>query len=262
MYDPKKGKYSEQEDEYIITTLVSAAKDGRQEREVIKEISEHLNRGYAGVMSHVRKLKELYPERFPKLDSADGGSGKRINSWEKHEEELLIKTVNKTLQENKPLSVAIKILEKELNRTQGAIYQRIYNLRRKTPEKFTHLPAQRPRRSRKLSEWQVERPVIRNLDENTNLISSLQPQPKPTDTSTFPANQYRSSSELLDQESMMVLKVFEERYGRLNSAAREMLSDMIQKYGSTQVSITLLTLQEDRNFPQLVLHFLQEKLQK
>ncbi|WP_044642238.1 hypothetical protein [Risungbinella massiliensis] len=264
MYDPKKGKYSSEEDAYIIQQINASVEKGGNERAVMKEISEHLNRGFAGIMSHVRKLRTQYPDKFivPESDGEDGA--KRLNSWDEKEEELLIETVNETLKENKSLSVAIQTLEKSLNRTQGAIYQRIYTLRRKYPDKFTHLPTQRPRRPRKLPEWQFQRPVIRNLDENfSQPIPSLNPQPFPSNSLNYYSNMNWNLEESESiQEEQMVYQAYEERYGRLPLSGREKLTELMRQYGCTRVSISLLTLHEESEFSPLILELLHRKLQK
>lgn len=259
MYDTKKGKYSPQEEEYILSALQKGIENGQKEREILKEIAEHLNRGYAGIMSHVRKLKTQNPEKFPEQIINKENQNKRLNSWEIHEEELLINTVNQYMEENKSLSLAIQELEKKLNRTQGAIYQRIYTLRRKSPEKFTQLPAQRPRRRRKIPEWQVNRPTIRNLDDNLMPnISSLNAKP----LSNYPNLYWNSHHDPESQEEAMVYQVFEERFGKLTPTSKNILADLMRQYGCTRVSISLLTLQEEKDFSQLILEFLQKKLQK
>lgn len=257
MFDPKKGKYTDEENEQIIQAMNKGLKEGKREREIINEISEQLNRGYAGIMSHIRKLKSQYPDRFIHT-ATDSSHSQRLNSWESEEEDLVIKTVNTYLDEGKPLAAAIAKLEEELSRTQGAIYQRIYTLRKRNPERFKHLPAKRPRRRRKLQDWQVNRPIIRNLNPSYEEESSQQ---------LFALNQellksWNSSDNESPTEDTVIFQAFEERYGRLNIEAKEILTNLIQKFGPTRVSIVLLTLPEDKSFATTIANFLASRLQE
>ncbi|SEM71686.1 hypothetical protein [Lihuaxuella thermophila] len=269
MIETKKGKYTEEENEQIIEAINKGLQEGKREREILKELSEQLKRGYAGIMSHVRKLRAEYPDRFHFSEEAGEGSN-RLNSWEEEEEEIVIQTVNQFLEEGKSLSAAIAELEKKLFRTQGAIYQRIYTLRRKYPDKFTHLPAQRPRRRRKLQDWQIYRPAIRDLDEpyypNPEGLSSA---PTASDTLHPLHNQSFASGVTWPQgneqpttpEEEMLIKAFEERYGRPNPDTREKLIQLMRTYGCTRVSIALFTLAEDKAFPTVITEFLERRLQ-
>jgi uncharacterized protein YeaO (DUF488 family) len=263
--DPKKGRYTDEENEFIINSINEGLEQGKREREILREISEKLNRGYAGIMSHVRKLRSEYPDRF--VSSDDSSSTGRLNSWEPHEEELVIEAVNTYSEEGKPLSATIAELEKKLNRTQGAIYQRIYTLRRKYPEKFKHLPPQRPRRRRKLPDWQVNLPVIHNLNDTSSF-----PNPSPEELSSTVENQLATAANHIQSphaslqnwstsEEEMVFKAFEERYGKLNPEGKQKLTQLMRQYGCTHVSITLLTLSDDKDFSNIIIDFLTKRLQ-
>ncbi|MBA4492923.1 hypothetical protein ACFO25_08460 [Paenactinomyces guangxiensis] len=273
MIETKKGKYTDEENELIIQSINKGLKEGKKEREVLKELSEQLKRGYAGIMSHVRKLRSEYPDRFHSHEnSADGSS--RLNSWEEAEEEIVIETVNQFLEEGKSLSAAIAELEKKLSRTQGAIYQRIYTLRRKHPEKFTHLPTQRPRRRRKFQDWQVHRSMIRPLEEpfsyqaDPEELSSAAENQLATASdhlsafnNTYASNMWSGENESITREEAMIFKAFEERYGRPNPDTRGKLIHLMRTYGCTRVSIALFTLSEDKAFPTIITDFLEQRLQ-
>ncbi len=188
MFDTKKGKYTDQENERIIQKVNEASEKGIRERVILKELSDELNRGFAGVMSHVRKLRKQYPQKF---HSTQLGSSKeqRLNSWTEKEEEIVIETVNHFLDRGHPLSAAIAQLEKELNRTQGAIYQRIYTLRRKSPERFNRMPEPRAKHKK---QWQYQRSLVRNLGGNdsisqreTAVSSEKSPSPVPALNSSW-----------------------------------------------------------------------------
>jgi hypothetical protein len=253
-------------------------KEGKRERDILKDLSVRLKRGYAGIMSHVRKLRSEYPERFHSYEDFTENAS-RLNSWTKEEEELVIETVNRFAQEGKSLTAAIAELEKELPRTQGAIYQRIYTLRRKHPERFSHLPAERPRRRRKLPDWQFHLPVVRPLDEGgmtgngpalEELQSAAREQLK-TAAGQLSAQSHDSNSdgvvpshptERLTTEEEMVLKAFEELYGRPNAEARHKLMRLMRTYANTKVSIALFKLSEDKSFPNLIVDFLENRLQR
>ncbi len=263
--DPKKGRYTDEENEIIINSINEGLQQGKREREILRELSEKLNRGYAGIMSHVRKLRSEYPDRF--VSSDDSSSTGRLNSWEPHEEELVIEAVNTYSEEGKPLSATIAELEKKLNRTQGAIYQRIYTLRRKYPEKFKHLPPQRPRRRRKLPDWQVNLPVIHDLND-----TSAFPNPSPEELSSTVENQLATAANHIQSpqaslqnwstsEEEMVFKAFEERYGKLSPEGKQKLTQLMRQYGCTHVSITLLTLSDDKDFANIIIDFLTKRLQ-
>jgi hypothetical protein len=259
LLDPKKGKYSIEENEKIIELVNEGIKNGERERDTIKVIADTLNRGYAGIMSHVRKLKAEQPSRFEVIDQLYKDNAARLNSWTEAEEDIVIDTVNKHLSEGKSLSTAISSLEEKLSRTQGAIYQRIYTLRRKQPDRFAHLPAERPRKKRKLPEWQTNRPVIRNLDrtETTNeqfQIPSLSPI---WNTNTNPNQESPSQT-----EEAMIYQAFESRYGRLTGEAKEKLNHLMRQFGGTRVSISLLTLSDDKAFPSIIADFLAMKMQR
>ncbi|SFI99202.1 hypothetical protein [Thermoflavimicrobium dichotomicum] len=270
MIDPKKGKYTEEENEQIIEAINKGLQEGKREREILKELSEKLNRGYAGIMSHVRKLRSEYPDRFVSLD--DSSSTHRLNSWEPHEEELVIDTVNAYTEEGKSLSAAIAELEKKLNRTQGAIYQRIYTLRRKHPEKFKYLPPQRPRRRRKLPDWQINLPVIHNLEETSHypnssseeLSTAVQNQlataTNHIQTPPAPYPTWSPSSPTTNEEEI-VFKAFEERYCKPNQETKQKLMQLMRQYGCTRVSVALLTLADDKEFSTLIVDFLAKRLQ-
>jgi hypothetical protein len=256
MIDPKKGKYTEEEIEYIISALEEGVKQGKREREILKEVAFKLNRGYTGVMSYVRKLKAENPEKFAFLEQYKSDFNSRLNSWDPDEEQLVIDTVNQYLDEGKSISDAIDYLEKRLSRTSGAIYQRIYTLRKKFPKKFKHLPPERPRRRKKFQHWQLHRPMIRQLDDQLqsqsyeSLISSAHPVLWNT-----------TNDSALQSEEEMIFKAFEERYGRLNPESKEKLMQLMRQFGCTRVSIALLTLQEDKAFPSVITDFLAQRLQ-
>lgn len=278
-HDTKKGKYTSEENEQIISTINQGIAEGRNEREILKELATQLNRGYAGIMSHVRKLRSEFPDRFNSSDDSEE-KGPRLNSWEESEEDLVIQTVNEFLSQKKSLSAAIAELEKKLSRTQGAIYQRIYTLRRKYPEKFDHLPAQRPRRRRKFQDWHMSRPPIQELDEFT--FNGQQPQ---ASLSSETERQFANASDHLlklnqdiysnqqtwvqeqpqvtstTTEEEMLVKAFEDRYGRLIPDMKRKLIQLMRTYGCTRVSIAIFTLNEDKGFPATVVEFLEQRLQ-
>jgi hypothetical protein len=254
LLDPKKGKYSDDENETIIQLINQGLQNGVRERDIIKEIANTLNRGYAGIMSHVRKLRTEFPDRFKSVDPLADNST-RLNSWTDKEEKIVIEIVNGYLGEGKSLSNAIVYLEEQLTRTQGAIYQRIYTLRRKQPEQFEHLPAERPRKKRELPDWQTNRPVIRNLDRtvgNSDLFTgdlpSIWNSPSITETS--------------QTEETMILQAFESRYGKPTGEAKKRLIQLMRKYGCTRVSIALLTLTDDKTFPGAIADFLANRLRR
>jgi hypothetical protein len=275
IFDTKKGKYTDEENQIIIDTMNQGLKEGKREREILKELSQQLKRGYAGIMSHVRKLRSEYPDRFHSYD--DQGDGNRLNSWSEEEEELVIKTVNQFLEEGKPLSQAIAELESQLSRTQGAIYQRIYTLRRKHPDKFTHLPERRPRRRRKMHDWEPQHASIPSLDEYSarnqsgfDHFSSTAEQQLATaidhlhtyNKSLFKPIAFNNKDQAtsLTNEEEMVIKAFTERYGHLNPESRNKMIDLMRTYGSTRVSIAIFTLAEDKAFPVYILEFLERRL--
>ncbi|TCP60199.1 hypothetical protein EDD57_1812 [Baia soyae] len=227
MYDPKKGKYTEEENTHIIEAINKGSAVGKRDRDLLKQISLDLNRGYAGIMSHVRKLRAENPNRFIHTDGDP--TTFRLNSWDEEEENLVIDTVNRSLKEGKSLSTAIAELESKLSRTQGAIYQRIYTLRRKNPEKFSFIPEQRPRKRRQLQDWQLNRATIQKAHPSF--------------------------------EEALILKTFEDRYGLSTPATKDQLVRLMRQYGCTRVSIALLTLEEDKNFPNIVADFLSSRLQ-
>lgn len=249
LLDPKKGKYSHEENETIIRLVNEGIEKGERERETIKKIAEKLNRGYAGIMSHVRKLKNEHSDRFLTVPSNNDNAA-RLNSWTEAEEEVVIETVNEHLAAGKSLSTAITALEEKLSRTQGAIYQRIYTLRRKQPDRFSYLPAERPRRKRK-PEWQTNRPIIRNLDRS-----------KPTFEQPQPLTELTPLNASLQTEEEMIYKAFETRYGKLTREAKETLNQLLRQYGGTHVSITLFTLNEDKAFATVIIDFLAKKIQR
>lgn len=287
VHDTKKGKYTPEENNQIISTINQKLAEGKKERDVLKELSIDLNRGYAGIMSHVRKLRSEFPDRFNSSDDSNEGLP-RLNSWEEREEILVIDTVNQFLKDDKSLSAAIVALEKELSRTQGAIYQRIYTLRRKYPEKFDHLPVQRPRRRRKYRDWQISQPVIHPLDEH-----SFHAQSSRSESTSVGEQQLNQASEHLlklnqdipelnqdipvtqqmwteknpslttptTAEEEMLTKAFEDRYGRLNPDMKHKLIQMMRMYGCTHVTIALFTLNEDKSFPSIIVEFLERRLQ-
>ncbi len=271
-FETKKGKYTDKENELIIEAFNEGIKEGKKEREILKELSEQLKRGYSGVMSHVRKLRSEYPDRFHCYEnSADNFH--RLNSWEPEEEELVIETVNKFLEEGKSLSNAISELEKKISRTQGAIYQRIYTLRRKQPEKFKHLPVHRPRRRRSLQEWPFNQSIhsMTNVypassnPAGTQMPSTDQLITKPDSRHTYPQSLVSTSNSgsdqpLMAEEEEMVLKAFEKKFGRPNNDARSRLIQIMRKYGTTHVSIAMFTLTEDKAFPSHIIDFLEQRL--
>lgn len=257
MFDTKKGKYSEEENERIITALNEELAKGRPEREVIRELANELNRGYAGIVAHIRKLRMERPERFTAVSS--GKSKSRLNSWSPEEEETLIQTVNQFAKEGKPLTAAIDALKKKLSRTPGAIYQRIYTLRNKYPDKFTYLPKQRPRRRIQPS-WTTQKPVIRKLDVPDMAESSV------AETSATVENRISGEESpgepAMTTEEAMLMKAFEERYGRPNLQTKEKMLQLMRRYGCTRVSIALFTLTENKAFPMTIANFLEQHLKK
>jgi hypothetical protein len=276
IFETKKGKYTDEENEIIIRAINDGLKEGKREREILKELSQQLKRGYAGIMSHVRKLRSEYADRFNSYEDSGENWG-RLNSWNEEEEELVIQTVNRFLEEGKSLSSAISELEKNLSRTQGAIYQRIYTLRRKHPERFKHLPAQRPRRRHKFHDWQMQHPMIPSLEEAYPIRSALISEELKTtaenqlasamdhlhtyNQSSFASNQTDTEgTKPLTAEEEMLLKAFEERYGRPNPEARGKIIGLMRTFGCTRVSIALFTLTEDKSFPSHIVDFLEQRL--
>ncbi|PTX58287.1 hypothetical protein C8P63_11734 [Melghirimyces profundicolus] len=266
MFDTKKGKYTAQENERIIQKINEGLEQGVREREILKELSAELNRGFAGVMSHVRKLRSQFPEHFkPGIGSDRGNGERRLNSWTEEEENTVIETVNRFLAQGKPLSSAISQLEKELNRTQGAIYQRIYTLRRKTPERFHRTPGPRPRRH-SISGWQVQRPEIRDLEEIRRRELELAGHEtaaaaESSGTANLPSKEGSHSTANLSEEDL-VLMAFESQYGKPGPTIRRRLTDLMRKYGHTRVSIALFTLHEDKEFPSVITRFLENHLKR
>lgn len=271
-FETKKGKYTDKENELIIEAINEGIKEGKKEREILKELSEQLKRGYSGVMSHVRKLRSEYPDRFYCYENS-GDNSQRLNSWDPEEEELVIDTVNRYLEEGKSLSNAISELEKKLSRTQGAIYQRIYTLRRKQPDKFKHLPVHRPRRRRSLQDWPFNQaihsinnvyPVSSNPAGTQMPVSSdqiLKPDSRPSYPQPLVSSSKSGSDQiLLAEEEEMVLKAFEKKFGRPNNDARSRLIQIMRKYGTTRVSIAMFTLAEDKAFPAHIIDFLEQRL--
>jgi len=272
IFETKKGKYTDEENEQIIQMINEGLQAGKREREILKELSQQLKRGYAGIMSHVRKLRSEYPDRFYSCDDSTDAST-RLNSWNEKEEELVIQTVNKFMEEGKSLSAAINELGKKLSRTQGAIYQRIYTLRRKHPEKFTHLPAQRPRRRRKIQDWQLHHPIIRPLDEAyakaPDPLSDVMAQTaeKQLATAMDELHQFSSMSvldhkEQLTPEEELLLSAFEKRFGSPQEPARGKLITLMRSFGCPRVSFVLFTLTEDKAFPTQVVQFLEQRLKQ
>lgn len=274
IFETKKGKYTEEENEKIIQMINEGLKAGKREREILKEIADELKRGYAGVMSHVRKLRAEYPERFYVTnDSQDASS--RLNSWNEEEEELVIKTVNQFLKEGKSLSEAITSLGKKLSRTEGAIYQRIYTLRRKYPEKFTHLPAPRQRRRRKIQDWQIHQQTIRPLDEAYSPSYSQKSLSAEVLNKTA-ENQLASAMdelqrfspipsynrEPLTKEEKLLLSAFEKKFGSPQEPARGKLITLMRSFGCPRVSFVLFTLSEDQSFSTQIIHFLEQRLKQ
>ena len=269
-FETKKGKYTEEENELIIKTMNEGLKEGKKEREILKELSEQLKRGYSGVMSHVRKLRSEYPDRFHSLENSPDG-GNRLNSWEKEEEELVIDTVNEYLEEGKSLSAAISELEKKLSRTQGAIYQRIYTLRRKHPEKFKHLPVQRPRRRRQLHDWPFH-PSLQQVNQsfpvpskdlsgtNRQLTTAFHQMHTYQQSLLTPSDDRTDHALSMTPEEELVLKAFEKKYGRPNNEAKSKLLSLMRTYGTTRVSVAMFTLTEDKAFPSHIIEFLEKHL--
>lgn len=260
MFDTRKGKYTDEENERIIQKINEGREKGMREREILKELSNELNRGFAGVMSHARKLRHQFPERFPSDRSSSNQKEKRLNSWTEKEEDRVIEMVNHHLDQGKPLTSALTLLEKELNRTPGAIYQRIYTLRQKSPERFHRMPERRPRR-RRTEPWQEQYPMIRDLDGSGPL-----PQEEVAVSLEAPSSSQDSSPNTAPQptspEEEMVLMAFERRFGKLNSVSRNKLISLMKKYGSTRVTIELFTLQSRKEFPTAVTHFLEQQLKR
>lgn len=264
MLDTKKGKYTHEENQRIIQKINDDFAQGIREKETLKELSRELNRGFAGIMSHVRKLRNQFPDRFPAKQKANRSRNDRMNSWTEAEEQLVIETVNRHLEQGKPLSTAISELERQLKRTQGAIYQRIYNLRHKYPERFKHMPQPRPRGRRRLKPWQIESSPSQQGEgshsepHTTPIQGETAASLEPSDPASLPGrNKIPTPS-----EEEMVLKAFEKRYGKLNNAARKKMRALIQEYGGTRVSIALFTLSEDKEFPAFILRFLHDHLER
>jgi hypothetical protein len=249
MFDTKKGKYSLEENERIIEKMNEGFLHGIRERDTLKELSVELNRGFAGIMSHVRKLRNKYPERF--IASTD--EARRMNSWTDEEEHRVIHIVNRFLEQGKSLSTAIAHLEKELQRTQGAIYQRIYTLRRKYPDRFSKAPESRPRRRRRLEDWQLQRSTVHPNGHSL----AIETKSKWTDSSHETDSTLQGLS-----EHEMVIKAFESRYGKASASTRKQLLRLMEQYGHTRVSIGLFTLQEDKEFPAMIIRFLKIHLDK
>ncbi|OYD08903.1 hypothetical protein [Paludifilum halophilum] len=263
MFDTKKGKYTDEENERIIRTINKGLEQGMREREILKNLSVELNRGFAGIMSHVRKLRSEFPERFiSKGNSGERTPESRLNSWSESEEEVVVERVNQYMDQGRSLSSAIAELEKELHRTQGAIYQRIYTLRRKHPERFTRMPEPRPRRRRKLENWQIQRPVIRDLDGSSPEALGQKETAASLESSAALSEDRENHLESDVSEEEMVIKAFENRYGRPNSATRRKLLNLMKEYGHTRVSIALFTLPEDKEFPAVITGFLEDYLEK
>lgn len=265
MHDTKKGKYTDEENEMIIDALNNGLKEGRNEREILRELSQRLNRGYSGIMSYVRKLRSEYPDRFHYSNNYDK---RRLNSWEKSEEELVIQVVNEFSQRGEPLSSAIAELGQRLSRTQGAIYQRIYSLRRKYPERFHYLPTKRSHQKRKLPHLNGKHPTIRPIDELTTQaeveISKEEPKREAVLLKTDVQPSFHSSSSLDDfisEEERLVYKAFEKKYGRPDQQSKKKFIQLMRTYGCTQVSIGLFTLTDDKLFPNLIIGFLEKRLQ-
>src|SRR5690606_17844252 len=61
-------------------------------------------------------------------------------------------------------------------------------------------------------------------------------------------------------EEAMLLKALEERYGRLNLPAKQQVLKLMRRYGCTRVSIAMFTLTENKDFPMLVVDFLEKHL--
>ena len=270
MHDTKKGRYTEEENERIISALNDGLSKGKHEREIIKELSLELNRGYAGVMSHIRKLRIEMPDRFTAEENGMGKSGGRLNSWTEEEEKLVIDTVNQFSKAGNPLSAAISVLEKKLPRTQGAIYQRIYTLRNKHPELFFKKPLPRPRRRQRLEDWQVKPPLLRTPGEDRTGEQQAQQTTEQALQETAITETFSHMSTVpnytvygdYDTEVGLVLKAFENRYGRTDGSTRQKLMRLIQLYGSTRVSIAMFTAPEDKDFPRMMAHFLERHLEK
>jgi len=267
MHDTKKGKYTDEENELIIDALNNGLKEGRNEREILLELSHRLNRGYSGIMSYVRKLRSEYPDRFHYSKNYDK---RRLNSWEKSEEELVIKVVNEFSQRGEPLSSAIAELGQRLSRTQGAIYQRIYSLRRRYPERFHYLPSKRKHKKRNLPNWNSKQPTIRPLDELANTEKTEKQEPvrnkheKPSNylrKSELPKTIHAPLDEFQSEEERLVYQAFEKKYGRPDQQSKRKFIQLMRTYGCTRVSISLFTLTDDKLFPNLIIGFLEERLQ-
>ncbi|MBD1370974.1 hypothetical protein IC620_01175 [Hazenella sp. IB182357] len=250
MIDTKKGKYSEEENTYIIDTINQSMQAGLRERDTIKGIADKLNRGYAGVMSHIRKLKLERPDLFLKQTDKD-----RSNSWDDSEEKVVIEIVNQYLNENRPLAEAIREIEDKLQRTSGAIYQRIYTLRKKSPNLFSKLPSQRPRRKRTIPDWEINPPTIRSIDEAYQQVNAE------LEHSFLENNPELSPNLEISLEQKMVLKAFEDRYGKPNTIAQDKLLNLMRVFGCTRVTIALFTLPTDKTFPNVITDFLELHLQ-
>lgn len=261
MIDTKKGKYSEEENERIITALNEELAKGRSEREIIRELANELNRGYAGIIAHVRKLRAEHPERF--TDVSDENAKPRLNSWSDEEEEILVQTVNQFAKEGKTITAAINVLKEKLSRTPGAIYQRIYTLRNKYPDKFNDLPKRRPRK-RKQPSWAMQKPVIRKLEAPIPKKERWNPEVDYEEASATVESGITVdvAEPAISSEEEMLLKAFEKKYGQLNLQAKEKLLELMRNYGCTRVSIALFTLPENKAFPMVVVNFLEQHLKQ
>ncbi|MFD1425348.1 hypothetical protein JOD24_000060 [Kroppenstedtia sanguinis] len=250
MFDTKKGKYTDEENEQIIRKVNEGIEKGIRERVILKELSDELNRGFAGVMSHARKLRKQYPEKF--ASKQELSTEQRLNSWTEKEEEIVIERVNHFLDQGQPLTAAITQLEKELNRTQGAVYQRIYTLRHKSPERFNRMPTPRVKHKK---EWQYQRSLVQNLGGN----ESIDPEKTAVSLEKIPSSSPSSAS--LSEEKL-VIQAFENRFGKLNNFTRNKLLTLMKQYGHTRVSIALFSIQEDKEFPTVIAEFLEQYLKR
>ncbi|MCS1350189.1 hypothetical protein [Mechercharimyces sp. CAU 1602] len=257
MIHTKKGRYNDVENEEIISFLNQSDQVGKNDRELIQELASRLNRGYTGIAAHVRKLRLEHPERFPNLPALPHPSPRRLNSWSKEEEEQVIATVNSYSQEGQPISLAIRELETKLSRTQGAIYQRVYHLRKQSPERFHKMPSLRPRRPRlekELTSLRVStQEVAASRIDDWLSISSIDK----TDFSDIKRQKIKDSDEV-----RLLLLAFEQRYGKANDAVKQQLIKLIQHYGPTRFSIMMFMITEDKQFPETIAQLLTLRLQE
>jgi hypothetical protein len=110
----------------------------------------------------------------------------------------------------------------------------------------------------------MQKPVIRKLespreDERWNHNTAHQ---EASATVEARISNGDSREPAMNSEEAMLLKAFEERYGRLNLQTKEKMLQLMRRYGCTRVSIALFTLTENKAFPLTVANFLEQHLKK